>query len=62
MEQGKKSSEKEDYGATGRTKKKPAAVPKEGPAPVHRGDDTARSGGDAALRKADRRRDEERAR
>ena len=40
MEPKTKSSEKEDYGATGRTRKKPDAAPKEGPAPVHRGDDT----------------------
>lgn len=39
-----KAQEKEDYGGTGQTRKKPDQVPQEGPAPVHRGEDN-----DAAL-------------
>lgn len=46
MEPNRTSPEKEDYGSTGRTRKKPDATPTQGPAPVHRGasNDTARPG------------------
>jgi len=57
-----KAHEKEDYGGTGKTRRKPASQPQEGAAPVHRGEENEAALADVggAVPGAKRRRDEER--
>ena len=59
-----KADEKEDYGVTGRTRRKPDAPPQERAAPVHRDEDNEAALADVDLtdrQRSSRNRDEERA-